>query len=274
MSELRSMVMVTRRTQPENMQLSDCVREAEQDDHSPVEEFEGSLKALAKMAASMSGFADPNVIGEMLIVAAVASVEAYFRGVLSSLAGCCPYAAHQIREDTITFGAAISYPPRYLALAGLERTLFSSSGVISAQITRFTGFELKNSAELKAAVTAFESACTCRHSIAHWRGNLDSATMRGLGLTNLTSRRYMLETSFALVQRVLAACDHLVHVANQLLFDLTLNKWIAKGHLGLEYGDEMHDLEKCVSILAVFGSSLDGGSVTSPEALLLIAKAE
>ncbi|WP_157485656.1 MULTISPECIES: hypothetical protein [unclassified Frigoribacterium] len=261
----RTLVSVSRDTQPENMQISDCVREASGALVSPIDEFEASIRVLAKIAAG-DGAGDKSsqdVLGEMVVVAAVASVESYFRGVLSLLAGVCPLTIERIKGDTISFGAAMSYPSNMLALASLERTLFSSRGVIAQQLQKFIGIQVKDNDELKAAVDAFEVACTCRHSMVHWRGGLDSETMHALGITELNSKRYGLDPSFALVQRVLASCVHVVGVANKTLFDLTLAKWSKANIIFLDAVDNSEDMDRLESLLGVFRSSSSHSHLTA-----------
>jgi hypothetical protein len=259
--------LVARSTIPESMQISDCVVEGIAGAESPVAQFESALGALVKTASTMNTLPDPSVIGEMMIVAAVASVESYFRGAFAALADVCPVTAQNIGDDQISFGAVRSYPSGLVALATLERVLFSSSGVIAAQLKRFTKFDVKKHAELRDAIVAFESACVCRHSVAHWRGYLDSRTMTVLGLNERSVKRFQLNASFALVQRVFAACDHVVHVANQVLFDLTLRKWQEDGIIQLQTPHDKDDERMCTALVAAFASDSRGKSLSGPDLL-------
>lgn len=255
-------------TQAESMQISDCVVPASSETRSPVHQFEIALTALATTSSGMSSHKHPTVLGEMLIVAAVASVEAYFRDVLSGLVAVCPLTLNNVQSETITIGAATSYPPEVLALALVERTLFSTKGNIEKGIKRFTKIELSGLPELRSAIEAFERACTCRHSAAHWRGYLDSATLRELGITGSTVSRFQLDPSYALVQRVFSACDHLVHVANEALYGHTVNLWVQKGLLVLDDPSDPGEIARLEGLYALFSSQNGGAEVSSGGELL------
>lgn len=246
---------LARATQPDAMQVSDCVVPIGDSTPAPVEQFETALVALALMSSEMQSHSHPEVLGEMVVVAAVASVEAYFRDVLSELVMVCPFVRENLRHEQITVGAATSYPEGMVGLALVERELFSSRGVIEKQLKRFLKLDLRGQEELRAAVTAFERACTCRHAAAHWRGYVDSSTLSSLGVTGAVRSRYQIRTSFELTQRVLAACDHLVHVANDVLLDVTLNRWLKEGLIALTEDSASEDVELCERLIGMFAST-------------------
>lgn len=264
---MNNLPMIARTSQPESMQISDCVVEASPQSVSPISEFESSLASLVRLSATMASSPDPNIVGEMLIVAAVASVEAYFRGLLATMAHVCPITASNIGQESVTIEAVRSYPPTMAVLATVEQSLFSSRGVIEAQIKRFTKFAIPKQSELAAALAAFESACDCRHSIAHWRGYLSSRTMVSLGLNERTSKRYQLDTNYDLVQRVLASADYLVHVANQVLFEVTVRKWIDGGLLVLADASDVDDRRQISNLLPLFASEARPGGRLTPAKL-------
>lgn len=251
---LRILVNVSNGAAPEAMQISDCVEEVVQEHQSPLDGFDASIKTIARIAAPLATEGDHSTVSEMLIVASVASVEAYFRDMLSRLASVCPLVSERIKGHEITLGAARSYPPHMLALASLERTSFSTKTVIEKELARYVGWEPRSDPDTKAAIEAFERACACRHSIVHWRGALDSATMRDLGLNDVHMRRYTLVADFALVQRVMAACSHLVHLINGRVLNLTLQRWLSTGYLELDEALRDEELSKLTSLVGVFES--------------------
>ena len=257
---------LTRETQPDAMQISDCVVPIGSDSPSPVEQFENALAALARMSSEISAHSHPEVLGEMIIVSAVASVEAFFRDLLSELVMACPLVRENLRGEHITVGAATSYPEGMVGLALVERELFSSKGVIEKQLRRFMKLDLKGQQELKAAISAYERACTCRHAAAHWRGYVDSATLAELGVDGAMKTRYQIRTTYELVQRVLAACDHLVHTANEVLLDLTVNRWVKANLISLTDDAVADDTEMCERLMKVFASA--GASAISDGATL------
>lgn len=247
--------LVCRSTQPEAMQISDCLVPSSVDSYSAIDEFESSIAALAKTAGNIPKDAGGATVTEMLIVAAVASTETYFRTILSKMASICPFTSENVQDEQITLGAVRAYPLQMHAFALVERTLFSSKGTIEGQLRRFTRYAVPKGSELQAAITAFESACTCRHSLVHWRGHLDSSTSRALGLEDAHEVRYKLDPSYALFQRVLAACDHVVHVANKTLFDFTLDKWLSKQYIELTDAESQSDQSRLRALIEAFGST-------------------
>lgn len=259
---------LTRVTQPDAMQISDCVVPIESDSPSPVEQFENALAALARMSSEIAGHPHPEVLGEMIVVSAVASVEAFFRDLLSELVMACPIVRENLRTEQITVGAATSYPEGMVGLALVERELFSSKGVIEKQLKRFTRLDLRGQEELKAAISAYERACTCRHAAAHWRGYVDSATLADLGVDGAMKTRFQIRTTYELTQRVLAACDHLVHTANEVLLDLTVNRWVKANLISLTDDAVEEDTRMCDRLMRVFASTgatgiTDGASLRS-----------
>lgn len=251
----RRYATIGRITQPESMQLSDSIAELVGEVVTPIAEFEEALKALAVTSTRMNDIPNPTIMGEMLVVAAVASVEAYFRGVLSSLAGVCPLTMARLSGEKVAFGAAIVYPPSLLALALLERSLFSSHGQIAKEINRFLSIDVLKFPDFRAAIEAFDLACTCRHSVVHWRGIIDSDTLRKLNVAS-GGNRFRLEPDFALVQRVFAASDHLVHVANDFLFNITVRRWVDEGLILDADAPREESVANCDKLIAVFGDGV------------------
>jgi len=264
MSDL-TMPAVARSAQPDAMQISDCVRPVAAGSSSPLADFEVSLGVLATFSSSMSSHPHPTTVGEMVVVAAVSSVESYFRDVLSGIIVCCPEVRSFVSKEMISLGAALSYPPEALAFALVEQMLFSSRGVIEEQLKKIMHLKMDGLPELRGAIQAFERACTCRHSAAHWRGYLDSSTVASLGLAD-GNTRYQIDMSYELAQRVLAACDHLVHVANDVLFGITVKRWIRSGRLVLDDDSRAADIEALVPVAALFFSD-SGGDVSTAEEL-------
>lgn len=246
---------VARQTQPDAMQISDCVVPIDAAAPSPVEQFEAALSALARMSADISTHSHPEVLGQMIVVSAVGSTEAYFRDILSELVTTCPFVRENLRSEQITIGAATSYPEGMLGLALVERELFSSRGVIEKQLRRFLKLDLRGQEELRGAIAAFERACTCRHAAAHWRGYVDSGTLASLGVGGALKSRYQISTTYELSQRVLAACDHLVHVANEVVLDVTLNRWLRSDLIALTDDSADEDEAMCDRLFKVFASS-------------------
>ncbi|WP_309133884.1 hypothetical protein [Cellulomonas sp.] len=257
-----------RATQAESMQISDCIHEAPGRSLSPIDEFETAMVALARTAGMMSGAEHPEVLGEMLVVAAVATTESYFRSLLGVLAANCPITQRNVRSETISMGAVLAYPRDLVALALVERALFSSGGVIEAQLKRFLKYEIKSGSELKSAIASFEIVCLSRHAAAHWRGYLDSAGLRTLQVATNDVTSYRIVASEALVQRAFAACDHLVHTANQVLTEFTVRKWVESQLLLLDGTDEEGDLARCDTLVQIFGSSSDSAAPKSGADLL------
>lgn len=258
---------LSRETQPDAMQISDCVVPTSGETPSPITQFETALNTLGRMSAGIPVHDHPEVLGEMIIIAAVGTTETYFRDVLSELLMICPLVQENLRGEQITVGAATSYPNGMLGLALVERALFSSRGVIAQQLKRFLKLDLRGQPELAAAVESFERACTCRHAAAHWRGFVDSSTLISLGVNQATQARYQIRTSYELSQRVLAACDHVAHVANQVILDVTLNKWLKENILGMQEESELEDAALCDRLVRLFGSTSDAGPGTGAEYL-------
>lgn len=241
-------------SQPEVFQLTDCVTGVTQDTGSAIDEFETALTALAKSSGIIDAAAHSDVLSEMFIISAVSSVESYFRRLLSSLAAICPLTASNISKESLHYGAAAVYPRELLALALLERSLFSSKGVVVKEIGRFTKFDAAKHSELSSAIDAFETVCLIRHAAAHWRGYLDSEGASRIGILSSGSETYRIQLSSTLVQRAFAVCDHLVHLANHTLFRFTIRKWIEVGHLRLDGNAVDVDLVKAKQLIDVFGS--------------------
>lgn len=247
-----------RSTQAESMQVSDCIHEAPGRALSPIDEFETAMGALARTAGMMSTADHPEVLGEMLVVAAVATTESYFRSLLGVLAANCPITQQNVRSETISLGAVLAYPRDLVALALVERALFSSVGVIETQLKRFLKYETRAGSELKSAISSFEIVCLSRHAAAHWRGYLDSAGLRTLQIAASDVASYRIVASDALVQRAFAACDHLVHTANQVLAEFTVRKWVERQLLLLDHTNDDADVARCDALVRIFGSSTDG----------------
>ncbi len=241
--------------QPGAMQVSDCVDTTGFVDLSAIDEFDVALTALAKMAGTLGTADHPEVLAEMLIVSAVASTETYFRRLLSALAGVCPITMGNIAQEQVPIGAAAAYPRSLLGMSALESSLFSTRGTISRELKRFTRFELGGHQDLSAAVDAFELVCLTRHAAAHWRGHLDSRGARQLGLLGSPLEMYRISSNSALVQRALAACDYVVHLTNDVLFNFTVQKWIDSGTLPQEAADRSTANRRCAQLISVFGSS-------------------
>lgn len=243
-------------SQPETMHLADCVTGVEHSPGSAIDEFEAALVALARTSGIIDAAAHPDVLAEMFIISAVSSTESYFRRLLSSLAAVCPLTADNIGREALNYSAAAAYPQELLSLALLERSLFSSKGVIFKEIKRFTKFETSKHRELSAAVEAFETICQIRHAAAHWRGHLDSDGARRLGVFVTRGEVYRVKLNAPLVQRAFAVCDHLVRLANRELFRFTVERWVENQYLVLDGGDEEVDIARCEQLLSVFGSTV------------------
>ncbi len=186
---------------PEVLQLSDCVVVHTLPAHSSLDGFVDALAALNKMAAALPDAEHPDVVAQMLIVAVVSESETYFRHVLAALASECPYCAANVSADSIPFGAVKSYPPHVASLSLLEGVLFSSRGVLGAQLTRFTRYKVPAEGALASAIESYDVVCSLRHSAAHWRGFLDSRTASGLGIRSPDVTSFRPSLSLALVQR-------------------------------------------------------------------------
>ncbi|MEU3424021.1 hypothetical protein AB0F39_36665 [Streptomyces murinus] len=248
-------LQVSANSQPETMHLADCVTGVEHSPDSAIDEFEAALVALAKTSGIIDAAAHPDVLAEMFIISAVSSTESYFRRLLSSLAAVCPLTAENIGREALNYSAAAAYPQELLSLALLERSLFSSKGIISKEIRRFTKFEASKHRELSAAIEAFETICQIRHAAAHWRGHLDSEGAKRLGVLVARGEVYRVKLNASLVQRAFAVCDHLVRLANQELFKFTLQQWVESRYMVLDGGDEGTDIARCEQLISVFGST-------------------
>lgn len=242
-------------SQPESMQLADCVTGVQHDAGSAIDEFESALGALARTSGIIDAAAHPDVLAEMFIISAVSSTESYFRRLLSSLAAVCPFTADNIGKEALNYSAAAAYPREFLSLALLERSLFSSKGVISKEIKKFTKFDASKHLELRAAVESFDTICLIRHAAAHWRGHLDSEGARRVGVLVTTGDVYRVQLNSSLVQRAFAVCDHLVRLANHELFAFTVRKWVDSQYLVLDGDNEGLDIARCEQLIAVFGSA-------------------
>lgn len=240
--------------QPESMQLSDCVTTTTHELVAAVDEFDSALVALVKMSGLIDASAHPDVLAEMFIIGVVSATESYFRRALSALASICPLTVENVRDERLSLGAAAAYPRELLALGLLERTSFSTRGVIAAEIKRFTKFDTASHAEFAAAIETFDVVCLLRHAAAHWRGFLDSDGARRIGLVGSSATNYRLLMTTQLVQRAFAVCDHLVRLANHVLFRFTIRKWTESGVLLLDGTDDDGDRDRCGQLLAVFGS--------------------
>lgn len=245
----------------QSMQLSDCIGAVELEEVSAIDQFEASLAACARTAAAIPGSAHPDVLAEMLVVAIVSSTESFFRTVLAGLASICPLTLTNIGDEVVPMRAAAGYPRQVLPFALLESSLFSTSGVIKKEIRRFTRFDIKEGSELSAAISAFELVAQIRHAAAHWRGYVDTRGARRLGLLLVEDqllvddRRILKLTATAeIVQRSLAVCDHLVHLANKTLLDFTVEKWLDSGLISSDSARREESLQACGRLLGVFGS--------------------
>lgn len=246
---------ISRLNPPESMQLSDCVVTHEIDQASAIDQFEQSLLALVKTSATLGDATHPDVLAEMLIVSAVGSVEAYFRHLFASLVATCPLVAENVGTSTVPYHAVRSYPRHVASLALLEGVMFSTSGVISKEIRRFTRFEVARDSDLAAAIASFEVVCRVRHAAAHWRGFLDSRAVSMLGIQSVQTQNYRLHLSLDLVQQSFAVCDYLVRLVNDTIFRLTIRNWTREGILSLDGDSEDDDVARCEDLLRVFGSS-------------------
>ncbi|WP_432059156.1 hypothetical protein [Streptomyces sp. S1] len=247
-------VQLSALSQPETMRLADCVTGASHDNGSAIDEFEAALVALAKTSGVIDAAAHSDVLAEMFIISVVSSTESYFRRLLSSLAAVCPFTAENIGKEGLSYSSASAYPRELLSLALLERSLFSSKGVISKEIRRFTKFDASKHSEMSAAIEAFETICLIRHAAAHWRGYLDSDGAKRLGVAASSGETYRVSLDSSLVQRAFAVCDHLVRLANQELFKFTVRQWISKRYLVLDGDAGGEDLNLCRELVSVFGS--------------------
>jgi hypothetical protein len=263
----RALPALARAGQPDPLTLAECITTSPPvAPLSPVNEFETALAVLARTANGMETHPHPEVLGEMLIVAAVSTTESYFRSILGALAAVCPVTQDNIRGLEVKLGAALSYPRELIAFSILERDLFSSRGVIAKELKRFLRYDVSHDEEFSGAISGYEVACTVRHASAHWRGFLDSDGLREHNLTRDDGSAHRITPSYSLVQQTLATCDYLVKLANQRIASLTMDRWIERRLIFLDGEHEVSDLARIELLLQVFASdTMPGGKLSAAD---------
>jgi hypothetical protein len=215
-----------------SINLALCIAPVEPSSDSAITQWIRDVILITRLSTSIMGDDDQGTVGQMLIATAVGSTENYFRTLLADMADTCPYTGANVAQQVIPFAAFHTFRDSKVGFGLVEGSLFSSKGVIASELKRFTKYKIADGSDLAKAVASFNAVCSIRHAAVHWSGRFDTRSHSALHEDVLRRGQHGLALDLKIVQDSLAACDFLVRLANQTLFDLTLQRWLDGGYLG------------------------------------------
>jgi hypothetical protein len=190
------------------------------------------------------------VLGRLLLLGFVSSVDDYFRRVLAGVVTVCPLARKNVSEQQVQFGALDYYDSSQGALALFEHTSFASLADIKKQTNNVAGVDLARNESVKTAIEAFEKLCHMRHASVHASGVLNSRNARALGLQGL----HGVDIDFTALQTAARVCYSAVRAYNRWLFRAILEQWLGARVLTGVWGT---DRQRFSALYSLFHSQDD-----------------
>ncbi|GAA1965345.1 hypothetical protein GCM10009798_27040 [Nocardioides panacihumi] len=231
--------------------IRSCVCEVEASRESAISQWVDDVILINGLSTSLMRGDHDVTVAQMLVAQMVGSTENYYRTVFADLANTCPWVARNVAADSIPFAAVRTFASGKAGYGLVEGVLFSSRGVISAQMKRFTKYRVNDDSTLGKAINAFDSVCAIRHAAVHWSGRFDTRAHGALQIDVLSKTQYGVSLDLRAIQDSLAACDFLVRTSNQVLFDHTLKRWLDEGYLGPDVS-QADNRARCQALSAMF----------------------
>lgn len=241
--------------------VNDCIAQSRPSQDSAVSQWIADVILISNLSTSLMPQDPGETVGQMLVATMVSSTENYFRTLLADLVHLCPWTGRNVADATIPYASVHTFEPNKIGFGLVEGVLFSSKGTIASQLKRFTRYKVSPASPLDKAITAFDSVCAIRHAAVHWSGRFDTRAHGALQPEAHRLGQHHVQLDLRVVQDCLAACDYLVRTTNQLVFDLTLARWLDEGYLGVDVDDQTAR-KRASGLSATFAESRLKSSVT------------
>jgi hypothetical protein len=179
------------------------------------------------MAGTVANLATFSGLGPMLLLGLVSSVEAYFRDILARMLSMCPVCQREAGALTIPLRALSFYDESEIGLAFFEGSSLAGKKALVDQVKKISAVDLQRDADLNSALDEFDKLCELRHAAAHFRGRIGSGNLKALQVDAQAGTSFNL-TTVGQLHQVQSVCHNVVRLANQNLFDRTLERFVVE----------------------------------------------
>ena len=200
---------------------------------SPIDGVYLNIQSLVVLGAQPALDANP-VLGRLLLLGFVSSVDDYFRRVLSRLVSICPLARPRVSDRQVPFGAMDYYDPSQTGLALFENVSFSSVKDVANHTKSVAGLHFPEKSSVAIALERFEHLCHMRHAATHAGGALNSRNARELGLASGGTVHQVILNENRL-QTAAGVCYSAVRAYNRWLYRGVVEQWIGTNLLSADW---------------------------------------
>jgi hypothetical protein len=189
---------------------------------SPIDQFYGEMQNILTLFPS-SVWGQNHWVGALTSIAAVSSIENYYRQVFSQILKICVDSQKSAANNNINLGSVIWHPSNEIERGAFEHISLASAESINSTAKKFIGIDLKLNG-LGTILDEFDKICELRHGIVH--SGMVLAGKNGIKLKLQSSNDVTkIDIGFAEFQEVMSICNALVVDSNKLLFSEISKRW-------------------------------------------------